>query len=124
MEETASESHAAKSGCGDSSCDSHSGVGKASADGSVETPPTPPPSKNKGVPLADEMDVTVATQYGKIERVRHLFATENVDVNRPDAEGCYLLHWAAINNREELIKSVESRGSLVSRLFGLRKKAF
>ena len=118
MEETASESHAAtagKSGCGDSSCadslcdESHSGVGKDGAVDAADVPPSPLPKSTKGVPPTEEMDVTVATQYGKMERVRHLFATENVDVNRPDAEGCHLLHWAAINNRVELIKSVELR---------------
>jgi len=127
MEETASESHAAtagKSGCGDSSCtdsrcdESHSGVGKDGAVDAADVPPSPLPKSTKGVPPTEEMDVTVATQYGKMERVRHLFATENVDVNRPDAEGCHLLHWAAINNRVELIKFLLSQGALVDQIGG------
>ena len=51
-----------------------------------------------------DMNITVATQYGRIDRVAELIAAGGVDINQPDAEGCYLMHWAAINNRVDLIK--------------------
>ena len=68
---------------------------------SSSVPPSPAAQR---MPPVDTMNVTLATQYGKIDRVRHLFATEGVDVNQSDGEGCYLMHWGAINNRVDLIK--------------------
>ena len=89
-------------GCQDANCkDARCQVGQGDAAGASEAAPAPAADV---VPPTDEMNVVVATQYGRIDRVRHLFATEGLDVNEPDAEGCYLLHWAAINNRVDLIK--------------------
>ena len=93
---------AADSRCQDQSCNSGSQcqneIERSSSEDIAPVPPTP------AIPPEDEMSITVATQYGRIDRVRRLFATEGVDVNQPDAEGCYLMHWAAINNRVDLIK--------------------
>jgi len=82
---------------------------------SSSVPPSPAAQR---MPPVDAMNVTVATQYGKIDRVRHLFATEGVDVNQSDGEGCYLMHWAAINNRVDLIKFFLSQGAAVDQIGG------
>lgn len=47
-----------------------------------------------------------ASQYGYFERVRQLIEYEGVDVRRPDAENVTVLHWAAINNRLEIVRYV------------------
>ena len=104
-----SESHSmSTNGSGDTNRENHSccndcktGSGRGDATEASDEAPTP---QVDIVPPTDEMDVVVATQYGRIERVRHLFSTEGINVNEPDAEGCYLLHWAAINSRVDLIK--------------------
>lgn len=44
-----------------------------------------------------------ASQYGYLDRVKQLVEEEGVDVRKPDAENVTLLHWAAINNRQELV---------------------
>ena len=107
------ESHVmSESGAGDSGCNDSQGCNDAHCKDSntandeqtEELLPEPPAPEARRLPKEEDMDVVVATQYGRMERVRHLFATQNVDVNRPDKEGCYLLHWAAINNRVDLIK--------------------
>jgi ankyrin repeat protein len=48
-------------------------------------------------------DIVKATQYGAITRVRELINSGLADVNQPDGENVYLLHWAAINNRLDII---------------------
>lgn len=47
-------------------------------------------------------DIVKATQYGAIARVREL-VDSGWDVNQPDGETVTLLHWAAINNRQDII---------------------
>ncbi|XP_064019110.1 palmitoyltransferase ZDHHC13 isoform X2 [Pogoniulus pusillus] len=48
-------------------------------------------------------DIVKATQYGIIERCKELVEA-GYDVRQPDKENVTLLHWAAINNRQELVK--------------------
>lgn len=48
-------------------------------------------------------DIVKATQYGAITRVRELVEA-GWDVNQPDSETVSLLHWAAINNRREIVR--------------------
>ena len=50
-------------------------------------------------------DIVRAAQYGVIERCIELVEA-GFDVNQPDAENVTVLHWAAINNRAEIIRSV------------------
>lgn len=50
-----------------------------------------------------DFDIVKAVQYGAIARVRQL-VDEGCDVNLPDTETVTLLHWAAINNRTEIVK--------------------
>ena len=57
-------------------------------------------------PSAEEFrtfDIVRAVQYGAYERVRELVEGGH-DVNQPDRENVSMLHWAAINNRAEIVK--------------------
>ncbi|XP_038664303.1 putative palmitoyltransferase ZDHHC13 [Scyliorhinus canicula] len=62
-------------------------------------------------------DIIKATQYGIIERCKELIEA-GYDVRRPDKENVSLLHWAAINNRIELVKYYVSKGAIVDQLGG------
>lgn len=42
-------------------------------------------------------------RYGMLERCEELVEA-GYDVRQPDKENVTLLHWAAINNRQELVK--------------------
>jgi hypothetical protein len=64
-------------------------------------------------PLAEEMTVVQAVQYNETERVKQLIEAGEADVNTPDAEGCYLIHWASINNHVELVRYLISKGATV-----------
>lgn len=70
-------------------------------------------------PEADysNLDIVKATQNGALERCKQL-VEEGYDVNQRDAENVTLLHWAAINNRKELIRFYISRGALVDAVGG------
>ncbi|XP_016117981.1 palmitoyltransferase ZDHHC17-like [Sinocyclocheilus grahami] len=52
-------------------------------------------------------DIIKATQYGIFERCRELVEA-GYDVRQPDKENVTLLHWAAINNRIDLVKYGET----------------
>ena len=58
-----------------------------------------------------------ATQYGAFERVQEI-VDEGFDVNQRDAENVTLLHWAAINNRREIVRFYVSRGANVDAVGG------
>ncbi|KFO70172.1 Palmitoyltransferase ZDHHC13, partial [Cuculus canorus] len=62
-------------------------------------------------------DIVKATQYGFIERCKELVEA-GYDVRQPDKENVTLLHWAAINNRQELVKYYISKGAVVDQLGG------
>lgn len=70
--------------------------------------PEPPPKP----PVAD-MDIVQAVQYNELERVKELVETGGTNVNAPDQEGCYLLHWASINNHVELARYLIAKGAEV-----------
>lgn len=59
--------------------------------------PTPDDYKN--------FDIVRASQYGVYERCVELIEA-GYNVNQPDAENVSILHWAAINNRTDIVKSV------------------
>ncbi|XP_064480715.1 palmitoyltransferase ZDHHC17-like [Ornithodoros turicata] len=63
-------------------------------------------------------DIIKATQYGIFDRCRHIIEEEGYDVNRPDAENVTLLHWAAINNRREIVNYYISKGAVVDAIGG------
>ncbi|NWY65595.1 ZDH13 Palmitoyltransferase, partial [Erithacus rubecula] len=62
-------------------------------------------------------DIIKATQYGMLERCKELIEA-GYDVRQPDKENVTLLHWAAINNRQELVKYYISKGAVVDQLGG------
>lgn len=62
-------------------------------------------------------DIVKATQYGAVARVKELVEA-GWDVNRPDGETVTLLHWAAINNRREIIEYLLERGARVDSVGG------
>ncbi|KAK2832071.1 hypothetical protein Q7C36_015533 [Tachysurus vachellii] len=62
-------------------------------------------------------DIVKATQYGIFERCRELVEA-GYDVRQPDKENVTLLHWAAINNRIDLVKFYISKGAIVDQLGG------
>ena len=59
----------------------------------------PKPSK----PDPQSMNVVQAVQYGEIQKLQE-FVDNGTDVRKPDDENVTLLHWAAINNRIEIVK--------------------
>lgn len=68
---------------------------------------TPVPSENAihqpGPEDYQNFDIVRATQYGVFERIQEL-VEGGYDVNFMDKENVSLLHWAAINNRVEIVK--------------------
>ncbi|XP_037824507.1 LOW QUALITY PROTEIN: palmitoyltransferase Hip14 [Lucilia sericata] len=62
-------------------------------------------------------DIVKATQYGATARVKELVES-GWDVNQPDSETVTLLHWAAINNRRDIIKYFLEKGAVVDALGG------
>ena len=62
-------------------------------------PPTSEPSSED----YKNFDIVRATQYGVFERCVELIEN-GYDVNQPDQENVTVLHWAAINNRAEVVR--------------------
>ncbi|XP_005106609.1 palmitoyltransferase ZDHHC17 [Aplysia californica] len=86
----------------------------------VETPPAPPPpppGPNAGFQDPNTFDIIRATQYGVFHRVRELVES-GYDVNQMDHEDVSLLHWAAINNRTDIVNYFMSKGAIVDRFGG------
>ncbi|XP_049888133.1 palmitoyltransferase Hip14 [Pectinophora gossypiella] len=77
----------------------------------ARAPPPPPERDYSG------FDIVKATQYGAFARVKELVEA-GWDVNQPDHETVTLLHWAAINNRREIIEFLLSRGARVDAVGG------
>ena len=70
-----------------------------------EAPPANEQPTNKAVGQDDykNFDIVRATQYGVFPRVKELIEA-GFDVNQMDKENVSLLHWAAINNRIDIVK--------------------
>uniref|UniRef100_A0A668ADK2 Palmitoyltransferase n=1 Tax=Myripristis murdjan TaxID=586833 RepID=A0A668ADK2_9TELE len=56
-------------------------------------------------------------RFGILERCKELVEA-GYDIRQPDKENVSLLHWAAINNRSELVKYYMSKGAVVDQLGG------
>ncbi|EDV97269.1 palmitoyltransferase Hip14 [Drosophila grimshawi] len=78
----------------------------------AQQPPTAPVE-----PDYSGFDIVKATQYGAIARVRDLIES-GWDVNQPDSETVTLLHWAAINNRRDIIRYFLEKGATVDAVGG------
>ena len=72
---------------------------------SGQSPPPPPSSQPGARPDHSSFGPVKAVQYGAVERVKEL-VERGLDVQEPDRENVTLLHWAAINNRLEIARSV------------------
>jgi palmitoyltransferase ZDHHC13/17 len=65
-----------------------------------------------------EFDILKAVQYNSLTRVKELVEEHGNDVNKPDSDTVSLLHWAAINNRREIIKYLIEKGANVNAIGG------
>ncbi|XP_072941998.1 palmitoyltransferase Hip14 [Epargyreus clarus] len=89
--------------------------GKAQREGDApppREPPPPPPERDYS-----GFDIVKATQYGAFARVKELVEA-GWDVNQPDHETVTLLHWAAINNRREIMEYLLEKGAKVDAIGG------
>ncbi|XP_053140533.1 palmitoyltransferase ZDHHC13 [Hemicordylus capensis] len=78
------------------------------------------PKEQNVLPFVEDysnFDIVKATQYGLLERCQELVEA-GYDVRQPDKENVTLLHWAAINNRLDLVKFFISKGAVVDQLGG------
>ncbi|XP_076003082.1 putative palmitoyltransferase ZDHHC13 [Genypterus blacodes] len=75
------------------------------------------PKKRSLMDDSNSWDIVKATQFGILDRCKELVEA-GYDVRQPDKENVTLLHWAAINNRLDLVKYYISKGSLVDQLGG------
>ncbi|KAM4593387.1 putative palmitoyltransferase ZDHHC13 [Odontesthes bonariensis] len=75
------------------------------------------PKKRSLMDDSTSWDIVKATQFGILERCKELVEA-GYDVRQPDKENVTLLHWAAINNRSELVKYYMSKGAIVDQLGG------
>uniref|UniRef100_A0A6Q2Z3Y2 Palmitoyltransferase n=1 Tax=Esox lucius TaxID=8010 RepID=A0A6Q2Z3Y2_ESOLU len=57
------------------------------------------------------------SRFGVLERCKELVEA-GYDVRQPDKENVSLLHWAAINNRTEVVKYYMSKGAVIDQLGG------
>ena len=80
-------------------------------------PPTPRQDKKETGQDTSSFDVVKATQYGAFDRVQEILDS-GFDVNQRDSENVTLLHWAAINNRLEIVKFYIKRGADVDAVGG------
>ncbi|XP_071345602.1 putative palmitoyltransferase ZDHHC13 isoform X1 [Trachinotus anak] len=92
----------------------HGQFGKG-ADQAMEL--TQQPKKRSHMDDSSNWDIVKATQFGILERCKEL-VDAGYDVRQPDKENVTLLHWAAINNRTELVKYYISKGAIVDQLGG------
>ncbi|KAK9885661.1 hypothetical protein WA026_012424 [Henosepilachna vigintioctopunctata] len=99
------------------------GVAAASAGGCVEIDRECQNliSKESQVPAIEHdysgFDIVKATQYGAFSRVKELIEA-GYNVNERDSETVTLLHWAAINNRKEIMAFFIDKGAEVDAVGG------
>ncbi|KAG5883927.1 hypothetical protein JTB14_032150 [Gonioctena quinquepunctata] len=99
------------------------GAAAASAGGCVETDRDCHSliSKEPTVPAVEHdysgFDIVKATQYGAFVRVKDLILA-GYDINERDSENVTLLHWAAINNRKDIMLFFIEKGADVDAVGG------
>ncbi|XP_045492169.1 palmitoyltransferase Hip14 isoform X2 [Colias croceus] len=89
------------------------GTAQHECDGPLSREPPPAPLERD----YSGFDIVKATQYGAYNRVKELVEA-GWDVNQPDHETVTLLHWAAINNRREIIEYLLSKNAKVDAIGG------
>lgn len=75
-------------------------------------------AEEKSKPDYSSFDIVKAAQYGALERVVELVDEKGYDVNKRDDENVTLLHWSAINNRQEIAKFLIDRGAVIDAIGG------
>merc|ERR1711935_690189 len=65
-----------------------------------------------------QWDIVKATQYGIFDRCKEIVEGERFDVRKPDEQNITILHWAAINNRKDLVTYYLSAGSIIDAIGG------
>ncbi|XP_011694791.1 PREDICTED: palmitoyltransferase ZDHHC17 isoform X1 [Wasmannia auropunctata] len=88
------------------------GTGEPDDPSSLHQEPVRPATQD-----CSSFDIVRATQYGALERVTQLVEA-GADVNQPDSETVTLLHWAAINNRKDIVKYLIAKGAVVDAIGG------
>jgi len=78
----------------------------------------PPPPYIPPTIDVTQYDIVKAAQYGYLERCKELVEQEGVDINQPDTENVWALHWAAINNRLAIVEYFVSIGAVVDQKGG------
>lgn len=69
--------------------------------------------------IEEEITAKKAAQTGNLARLKFLIENEHIDPNQPDEQNTYLLHWAAINNRLEVVKYlVDEKGVRIDQIGG------
>ena len=63
-------------------------------------------------------DIVKATQYGIFDRCKEIIERDGFDVRKPDKDNITVLHWAAINNRKDLVKYYLSAGAIIDAIGG------
>lgn len=79
--------------------------------------PTQQPKRRSHMDESSSWDIVKATQFGILDRCKEL-VDAGYDVRQPDKENVSLLHWAAINNRAEVVKYYMSKGAVIDQLGG------
>uniref|UniRef100_A0A673HLL6 Palmitoyltransferase n=1 Tax=Sinocyclocheilus rhinocerous TaxID=307959 RepID=A0A673HLL6_9TELE len=79
--------------------------------------PTQQPRKVSHPEDSSSWDIVKATQFGALERCKELIEA-GYDVRQPDKENVTPLHWAAINNRADIVKYYISKGAVIDQLGG------
>ena len=64
-----------------------------------------------------KFNIVEATQYGEFERCKHLIES-GIDVNERDSDNVTLLHWAAINNRRNIVSYYVDKGAVIDAIGG------
>lgn len=78
-------------------------------------PPTP--RRQDAEQDTSSFDIVKATQYGAIERVQEIIES-GFSVTQRDDENVTLLHWAAINNRKEIVQYYLKKGAEIDAVGG------
>ena len=86
----------------------------------AQAPPPAQPPVQPAPPAIDPAtcDFVTATQHGFTERCLQLLESEEVRADITDEENICPLHWAAINNRVDLIKIFITYGAKVDQIGG------
>lgn len=64
-------------------------------------------------------DIISAVQVGDYDIIKDALRRKLITANSKDSQGCYLLHWAAINNRSSIVNLLIDNGADINVTGGL-----